>query len=494
MGLSREDFTPTFDSFFTLVHPEDLDAMRESLEEDFANPDSSGYSHEARIQHSSGEYRYCVTRGKALRDLNGEALRFSGSLGDITERKQAENALVASEERYRALFRDNPDAVYSLDFDGNFTAANPANERLSGRSIGELIGMNSMKLIVREHRKSSIRSFLAARDGEPQNFEMAIQHADGHRVEIGMTQLPIFVDGEIVGVYGIAKDITERKQAEEALRNLNESLENRVEERTETLQNTVAELETLGRELEEAKVAAEAANRAKSDFLANMSHEIRTPMNGVIGMTELLLDTELSEEQREFAATVRSSGENLLHIINDILDFSKIEAGALRLESINFDLRTEIEEVAYLLAERAHSKGLELFGFVGPGVTTGLRGDPFRLRQVITNLIGNAIKFTERGEVGVRASLEEEDEESVMMRFEVTDTGIGLEPEQKERLFQSFSQADTSTTRRYGGTGLGLAISKQMVEMMGGRIGVRSEPGQGSTFWFTTRLKKPEEA
>ena len=493
-GLSREDHTPTFDSFFALVHPEDADAMRESLEEHFADPDVGGYSHEARIRHSSGEYRYSVTYGKALRGPGGEALRFSGSLQDITERKQAENALAASEERYRALFRDNPDAVYSLDCKGNFVSANPANEYLSGRQISTLIGMNSLKLIVPEHRRESIQSFLAARSGEPQNFEMAIRHLDGRRIEIGMTQLPIFVDGEIVGVYGIAKDITEGKRAEEALRDLNESLENRVEQRTEALRTTVADLETLGRELEEAKVAAEAANRAKSEFLANMSHEIRTPMNGVVGMTELLLDTELSDEQREFAGTVRSSGENLLHIINDILDFSKIEAGALRLEDINFDLRTEIEEVAYLLAERAHVKGLELLSFVEPGVTTALRGDPFRLRQVLTNLIGNAIKFTDEGEVSVYANLDSEDDTTVKVRFGVTDTGIGLDPEHRERLFQSFSQADTSTTRRYGGTGLGLAISRQIVELMGGEIWVESEPGQGSTFWFTARIKKSEDA
>lgn len=312
--------------------------------------------------------------------------------------------------------------------------------------------------------------------GQPAKMEHVHYNDQGQRCHIEVYAHPIFDrDGRLARIIEHTIDITERKRAGEQLLEANRRL--------------VAATSRAS----EMAVQAGAANVAKSAFIANMSHEIRTPMNGVIGMTGLLLETRLSDEQRHYTEAVRSSGETMLALINDILDFSKIEAKNLDLELLDFDLISLLDDFTANLAVRAQQKGLELLYAAEPGIPSILRGDPGRLRQILTNLAGNAVKFTHAGEVVIRVSVEADTDDDVLLRFAVCDTGIGIPEDKRALIFEEFSQVDASTTRQYGGTGLGLAISKQLVELMGGDIGVESEVGKGSTFWFTVRLNRPAE-
>ena len=403
--------------------------------------------------------------------INGE-WHAVGIIRDTTERKRAEDVLKESEDRYRSLVENASDIVFRTDIAGNFTFANPAAFRFAGYTGAEeeIIGTNFSALIRPDKRDEVIKFFGRQLVKGTQNayIEYPVIMKDGREYWFGQNSQLLVADGNVTGFQALARDITERKLSEEALR-------------------------TTNQQLEEATVRAEMASVAKSEFLANMSHEIRTPMNGVIGMTGLLLDTELSDEQRRYAETVRTSGESLLALLNDILDFSKIEAGKLELETLDFDLYALLDDFAATMALRVHDKGIEFVCAAAPDVPAYLRGDPGRLRQILTNLTGNAVKFTDKGEITVRASLVSETENEAVIRFSIKDTGIGIPADKHGLLFQKFTQADASTTRKYGGTGLGLAISKQLAERMGGEIGLISEEGSGSEFWFSICFGKQVE-
>lgn len=378
------------------------------------------------------------------------------SFRDLSHELQLEH----DHDRLASIPEESPFPIVELDHEGNMLYANPVLMKL----LSTFGFLSSGFPAVLPSNVLDIASECAGSHTSVNDREVVV---NGQWYSWTFCSIPD--SGHIRG-YGI--DITAIKNAETAGREFARTLEQKNEE------------------LNQAVRRAEEANRAKSSFLATVSHEVRTPMNGVIGMAGLLLDTDLSEEQREYAEAVRHSGENLLQIINDILDFSKTEAGKLRLEIIDFDLGAAVEDAVGLLAEQVQSKQLELTTFIDPEVPTTLRGDPGRLRQVLINLIGNAVKFTEHGEVTVEVVPAQESPDDMTVRFNISDTGIGIPPEACSRLFQPFSQADDSTTRKYGGTGLGLAICRLLADMMGGQIGVDSRAGEGSTFWFTARFPK----
>ena len=445
----------TREKYLALVHPEDR--ARETASTIDRPDQSAPFEMEIRMRQAHGEWRWMRLRGMVEFDTAGQALRTSGSIQDIHLRKLAEDNLQRLGQRLERAIRGTQDGLWEWDIEQDTFWVSPRYEAILGYDEREMPqGVEFRQSITHPDDLPHVLAAHAAHFDRrvALDVETRVRHRSGNYIWIrARGEAERDASGKPVRVSGSIQDVTEARAARDAL---------------------IA-----------ATQAAHAANQAKGEFLANVSHEIRTPMNGIIGMVTLLLDTQLHRMQRDYAQTIRASADSLLTVVNDILDFSKIEAGKLDIESLDLGLPAHIEDVAAMMAFQAAAKNLELIVNVQPDVPQHVKGDAQRIRQCLINLIGNAIKFTLHGEVVVEVGVLEREPGKALIRFEVSDTGIGISPEVAKNLYQPFVQADSSTTRSFGGTGLGLSIVRRLAEMMGGQVGVDSVPGEGSTFWFT---------
>ncbi|KIX11088.1 response regulator [Dethiosulfatarculus sandiegensis] len=495
-GYAKEELL--LNNFWRILYPGDNFSQVEEL---FFRLATNGLvqAHEMTLTSKQGEERIISWDILELIDLDGELIETIGIGTDITERKEAEKALRKSRSRltraqsvahignWELLVKQDQPELEKAELWTSKAAANVLG--ISEYGGGFKKKLTNLATVIEnqdlENLLAGLEQLFESRD--PYEFECSLKHKKDTEPVWVHFRAEIMDEPEpgLFQVTGTVQDITGLKLAEQRYKKLNQELEQRVDERTWELTEAIIQME-------EAKEEAVAASISKGQFLANMSHEIRTPMNGVIGMTDLLLNTELAEDQLEYTNTIKNSAHSLLSVINDILDFSKIEAGKLELEQIPFGLNDTLFEAARLIAPKAHEKGLELVVTVEPGTPDHLEGDPGRLRQIVINLLNNALKFTEEGELLVQAGLVSMDNDIARLKLSVTDTGIGIEPEAQEAIFQAFEQADGSVTRKYGGTGLGLAITSQLVRLMHGQIWVESEPGKGSTFTCEIDLRVVE--
>jgi two-component system sensor histidine kinase/response regulator len=437
------------------IHPDFTTAELTKLDETLALSNKP-VTFASRHRRKDGTYR-SVEATLFLTEASSTAM-YIVAVKDTTGQKRAEKEKKRQQATLASLINSISDRIFYKDLDGRYLGCNAAFAAGIGRPADEICGHTAY-----DYYPSAIADEMVGRQQyalaqlTEVSHEYWVTYPDGQRVLFETKISPLWDEaGRACGVTGVSRNVTERRQAEEEVRR--------------------------------AKETAEEATRMKSDFLANMSHEIRTPMNAIIGLSHLVLKTDLTARQRDYIAKVQSSGQHLLGVINDILDFSKVEAGKLDLEHTEFPLEKLLDNTANLISEKCHAKGLELVFEVAPDVPPNLLGDSLRLGQILLNYANNAVKFTDKGEIIIAVRASERTDKDVLLHFRVQDTGIGLTSEQMSRLFQSFSQADASTTRRFGGTGLGLAICKRLADLMGGEVGVESEPGKGSTFWFSARL------
>ncbi len=482
LGLLEHTIPRTLEAYFELIHPDDLVRFKQTAER-YETGQVPLVNVDFRFVGKGGQWIWVNHVGRAIEwDGQGSPVRAAGLILDITERVRLLDRVQKSQEQLRIISEYTYDWQSWQDIDGRLVWVNQAVERITGYSVKECMAMADYPRPIIDERdwpQLKTHTDLALQGRGRQEALLRARKKDGSSIWIFVSHKPILdADGQVMGIAGAAKDITRQKQAEQELKDYQDHLEVLVEERTA--------------ELEKAMRVAEEATRAKSDFLANMSHEIRTPLNAVIGFSHLALQTDLNEQQFDYIWKIQTSSKALLGVINDILDFSKIEAGKLNMEAIEFCIEEVLDTVTNIVGIKAQEKGLEVIFNIAPGLPPALIGDPLRLGQILTNLTGNAVKFTRKGEIVLGCSVAAEDDQEVELEFFVQDSGIGLTGEQQAGLFEAFTQADSSTTRKYGGTGLGLFICKSLTEMMKGRIWVESTFGQGTTFFFTVRLKKAD--
>ncbi len=464
LGFTDEEFPNQYEAWTSRVHPDDQQILKET-DRDYKSGFVNNHQREFRMMTASGQYLWILDRGMVVsRTTDGQPLRIIGTHTDITERKSTEQALQFKEEKYRNILANMNLGILEVDPEEKIQYANQSFLEMCGYELADLLGMNARTFLVSGENDALMKEKVSLRQkGKSDAYEIAVRNKQGESRWWLVSGAPSYNDkGELVGSIGIHLDITEPKKLQD--------------------------------ELLEARELAEASARAKEVFLANMSHEIRTPMHAISGMAELLSKTKLIERQRFYLTVIQSASENMMVILNDILDLSKLEASKLSLESIGFNLQQVMEKARTVMQHRADEKGLLLkTPYIDSNIAPVLIGDPFRLNQIFFNLLSNAIKFTAKGKIKMECHLEYENKSHQTLRFKVSDTGIGMDQDFLERLFEKFSQEHQSTSRKFGGTGLGMNITKELVDLMGGDIEVESEKGTGTVFTFRITFRKGNE-